>query len=110
MQANGQIPVQPWMTAPDTARVLEALARGEVKARFVGGSVRNALLGVAIDDIDLAVACTPDDTLRLLISAGIRAIPTGIEHGTITAVSGGKHFEITSLRRDAETFGRKARV
>jgi poly(A) polymerase len=91
-------------------RVLDALARGRVVARFVGGSVRNALLGVAIDDIDLAVACKPDDTLRLLIGAGIRAIPTGLEHGTVTAVADGKHFEITSLRRDAETFGRKARV
>lgn len=110
MQANGRIPVQPWMTAPQTRRVLDALARGRVVARFVGGSVRNALLGVAIDDIDLAVACKPDDTLRLLISAGIRAIPTGLEHGTVTAVADGKHFEITSLRRDAETFGRKARV
>ncbi|MEO8558983.1 MAG: CCA tRNA nucleotidyltransferase [Rhodospirillales bacterium] len=110
MQPNGKIPVQPWMTAPETARVLAALAKGGIAARFVGGSVRNALLGVAIDDIDLAVACKPEDTLRLLIGAGIRAISTGIEHGTITAVSNGKHFEITSLRRDAETFGRKARV
>lgn len=110
MIPSGKIPVQPWMTAPQTTRVLDALARGNVTARFVGGSVRNALLGVAIDDIDLAVACTPDDILRLLIGAGIRAIPTGIEHGTVTAVAEGKHFEITSLRRDAETFGRKARV
>lgn len=110
MRPNGKIPVQPWMTAAPTARVLDALARGRVVARFVGGSVRNALLGVAIDDIDLAVACKPDDTLRLLIGAGIRAIPTGIEHGTVTAVADGRHFEITSLRRDAETFGRKARV
>jgi len=79
-------------------------------SRFVGGCVRNTLMGRAIDDIDIATQLKPDETLKALEAAGIRAIPTGIEHGTVTAVVGHAPFEITSLRRDVETDGRRAVV
>ena len=96
----------PWLSEPQTRVVMEALGQ----ARFVGGAVRNALLGVGVTDIDIAVPVPPRETMRLLEAAGIKAIPTGFDHGTITAVQGGKVFEITSLRRDVETDGRHAVV
>jgi poly(A) polymerase len=79
-------------------------------ARFVGGCVRNTIMGRAVDDIDIATQLTPEQTLAALEQADIRAIPTGIEHGTVTAIVDGKPFEITSLRRDVETDGRRAVV
>ena len=79
-------------------------------ARFVGGCVRNELLDVVVADIDIATQLKPEETIAALKTAGIRAIPTGIEHGTITAVCDGEPFEITSLRRDVETDGRRAVV
>ena len=79
-------------------------------ARFVGGCVRNALLGRPIDDIDIATKLLPEDTVKALNRAGIKAIPTGIEHGTITAVCNSEPFEITTLRKDVETDGRRAVV
>ena len=101
-----------WMTSPATKAVLAALeaAGGPDCARFVGGCVRNALLRVKVDDIDIATTLTPDQTLAALKAAGLKSIPTGIEHGTVTAVSGGQPFEITTLRRDVETDGRRAVV
>ena len=103
---------RPWMTAPATAAVLDALeaAGGPDCARFVGGCVRNALLGRAIDDIDIATTLTPDQVTRALAAAKLKAVPTGIEHGTVTAVSGSKPYEITTLRRDVATDGRRAVV
>ena len=98
----------PWMTAPETRAVFAAL--GSDKARFVGGSVRNALIGRPVEDIDIATPIRPDEVTRLLEAAGIKAVPTGIDHGTVTAVVDGKHFEITTLRRDVETDGRHAVV
>ena len=97
---------QPWMTAPETVRLMAALG----DARFVGGVVRNALLGKPVADIDVATPHTPDKVRTLLQAAGIKAVPTGIEHGTITAVVDGKPFEVTTLRRDVETDGRHAVV
>jgi poly(A) polymerase len=79
-------------------------------ARFVGGAVRNALIGEAVGDVDIATPLVPDEVMRRLQAARLGAVPTGIEHGTITAVSGGKPFEITTLRRDVENFGRRALV
>jgi len=87
---------------------LEAVRHGS--ARFVGGCVRNTLMGRPVDDIDIATQLTPDRVLDALGAAGIRAIPTGIEHGTVTAVCEGRPFEITTLRRDVETDGRRAVV
>ncbi len=97
-----------WMTAPETCAVMAAL--GEGNARFVGGPVRNALLEKPVSDIDIATPLKPDEVAKCLEAAGLKAVPTGIEHGTITAVANGKPFEITTLRRDIETDGRHAVV
>jgi poly(A) polymerase len=98
------------MTAPETQAVLAALEKGAAAARFVGGCVRDTVVERAVKDIDIATAAPPDRVLALLAAAGLGAIPTGIAHGTVTAISGGRHFEVTTLRRDVETFGRRARV
>jgi poly(A) polymerase len=101
-----------WMTAPETAAVLVALeaAGGPDCARFVGGCVRNTLAGRPVDDLDIATTLTPDQVTRALKAAGIRTVPTGVEHGTVTAISGGRPHEITTLRRDVATDGRRAVV
>ncbi len=109
MTPAGKLPIEPWMAAPETMAVLAALAPGGV-ARFVGGCVRDAALRRPVKDIDVATAAPPDRVMALLRAARIKAIPTGIDHGTVTAVTGDKHFEVTTLRRDVETFGRRARV
>ncbi|QUD90862.1 CCA tRNA nucleotidyltransferase [Phenylobacterium montanum] len=88
---------------------LEA-AGGAGSARFVGGCVRNALLGKPVDDIDIATTLTPPEVISAVKGAGLKAVPTGIDHGTVTVVSGGKPFEVTTLRRDVETDGRRAVV
>ncbi|HEX4181359.1 MAG TPA: CCA tRNA nucleotidyltransferase [Caulobacteraceae bacterium] len=100
------------MTASATRAVMEALtaAGGSEAARFVGGCVRDTLTGHPIGDIDIATPLTPDRVIAALRAAGLKAIPTGVDHGTVTAVSGGKPFEITTLRRDVETDGRRAVV
>lgn len=104
--------VHPWMTAPQTQAVFAALEAegGPDCARFVGGCVRNTLLGRPVDDIDVATRLTPDAVVRALEAAGLRAVPTGVEHGTVTAISGGRPYEITTLRRDVATDGRRAVV
>ena len=101
-----------WMTAPGTAAVFDALeaAGGADCARVVGGAIRNALIGQPISDIDIATTLAPDQVIKALRDAGLKAVPTGVAHGTVTAVSGGKPFEITTLRRDVETDGRRAVV
>jgi poly(A) polymerase len=101
---------QPWMSAADTRRVMEALTAGGAAVRFVGGCVRDALLGRPVKDIDIATDAPPERVIELLEAAEIKAVPTGIEHGTVTAVVGGQPFEITTLRRDIETDGRHATV
>jgi poly(A) polymerase len=95
-----------WMTAPETRRLLAALGEG----RFVGGAVRNALLGIPVTDIDIAVPMPPEETVKRLEKAEIKFVATGWEHGTVTAILGGQPFEVTSLRRDVETDGRHAIV
>jgi poly(A) polymerase len=101
-----------WMTAPATTAVLDALeaAGGADCARFVGGCVRNALIGAPIADIDVATTLTPEAVIKALRAAGVRAIPTGVEHGTVTAVHKHQPVEVTTLRRDVETDGRRAVV
>ncbi len=103
---------QPWMTAAPVRAVLDALeARGgRGCARFVGGCVRNALIDRHIDDIDIATVLTPDEVAAALEAKGLKAAPTGVEHGTITGVADGQPFEITTLRRDVSTDGRRAVV
>ncbi|MBA3810148.1 MAG: CCA tRNA nucleotidyltransferase [Caulobacteraceae bacterium] len=106
------LPAQPWMTLPATAAVMDALARagGEDCARFVGGCVRNALMARPVKDIDIATRLTPGEVTAALRAANLKAVPTGAAHGTITAVADGRPFEITTLRRDVETDGRRAVV
>jgi len=103
---------QAWMVEPATLEVLDALAGGGAQARFVGGSVRDALLGRPIGDIDIATPAPPRRVIELLEKRRIKVVPTGIAHGTVTAIAGTppRHFEITTLRRDVETYGRRARV
>ena len=102
----------PWMTAPATRAVVEALTAEGADVRFVGGCVRDALLGRESDDIDVGTPDPPERVLALLKDAGIetRTVPRGIEHGTVTALAGGNRYEITTLRRDERTDGRHAEV
>lgn len=99
-----------WMRAKETGAVMEALTAQGGEARFVGGAVRNALMHRAVEDIDIATPLVPEEVMRRLSSAQIRAVPTGIDHGTITAIADGKAFEITTLRQDVATDGRHATV
>lgn len=110
VQPVGKIHPQPWMTSPQTRIVLEALGAGGAEIRFIGGCVRDALLKRPIRDIDIALPAAPDAAVDLLRAAALRVIPTGIDHGTVTAIVDGTPFEITSLRIDVETYGRRARV
>jgi poly(A) polymerase len=96
-----------WMTDRASRAVMTAL-KGD--ARYVGGCVRDTLLKRPIGDIDIATPLFPEEIMRRLAAAKIKAVPTGIDHGTITAVTDKRPFEITTLRRDVETFGRQARV
>ena len=102
----------PWMTAPATRAVIDALTADGADVRFVGGCVRDALLGRESDDIDIGTPDPPEHVLALLEGAGIetRTVPRGIEHGTVTALAGGERYEITTLRRDERTDGRHAEV
>jgi poly(A) polymerase len=100
----------PWLSSGPTSRVLELLNSGGEEARVVGGAVRNALLDVPIVDVDVATTALPEEVVRRAKEAGIKSVPTGIEHGTVTLVVDGRPFEITTLREDTETFGRKAKV
>ena len=77
---------------------------------MVGGAVRNTLLGVPLGDIDIATTALPQEVIRRVEAAGFKAVPTGIEHGTVTVVAAGRPFEVTTLREDVETFGRHAKV
>lgn len=101
---------QPWMTAPETVAVLDALEGAGAEVRFIGGCVRDALLDRPVNDVDLATDALPEAVVAALEAAGIKAVPTGLQHGTITAVSSHRPFEITTLRHDVETDGRHATV
>jgi len=99
-----------WRKKRGMKRLLAALGGSEGLTRYVGGSIRDDLLGLPVNDIDLATRISPDEVIRRLEKAKIKAVPTGIDHGTITAVSDGHPFEITTLRRDVSTDGRRATV
>lgn len=99
-----------WLGEKHLQRLLAALANGGEEARVAGGAVRNALIGQPVADVDIATTTVPDETIRRAEAAGFKAVPTGIEHGTITIVAGGKPFEVTTLRADIETDGRRAKV
>src|ERR1700675_186646 len=100
----------PWLKSGPAARVLQLLNRNGEEARVVGGAVRNALLKIPIGDVDIATTALPSEVVRRARAAGIKTVPTGIEHGTVTLVVEGQPFEVTTLREDTETFGRKAKV
>ncbi|MEA2865383.1 MAG: poly(A) polymerase [Bradyrhizobium sp.] len=100
----------PWLKSGPTARVLGLLNGGGEEARVVGGAVRNALLKIPIGDIDIATTALPAEVIRRAKAAGVKSVPTGIEHGTVTLVVDAHPFEVTTLREDIETFGRKAKV
>ena len=101
---------EPWLTALKTRAVMDALTRDGGAARFVGGCVRNAILGVPVEDVDIATPLTPDEVTRRIEAAGLRAVATGLEHGTVTAISESTPYEITTLRRDVSTDGRRATI
>ncbi len=111
----GKLSPQPWLDAPETKAVIAALTADGAEVRFVGGCVRDAMSSrpaeiIPSGDVDIATPDPPEKVIRLLEAAAIKAIPTGIEHGTITAVVGLARFEITTLRIDVETDGRRANV
>ncbi len=112
MQPVTKIPKLDWMEWPETTAIFDALnnSQDEPCALFVGGCVRNAVLELPSHDIDIATKHTPDDVIKLLKAKKIKSIPTGIDHGTVTAVIGERSFEITTLRKDVETDGRHAVV
>ena len=102
---------QAWLRAPSSRKVLSALEAGGREARFVGGCVREGLLGRPVGgELDIATPERPQQVIRLLERAGLPAIPTGFAHGTVTTIANGRHFEITTLRRDVACDGRHAEV
>ncbi len=100
----------PWLDSPNLQRLFAVLTARGATARVVGGAVRDALRKIEVKDIDLAINVAPAETISLLEAADITAIPTGIEYGTITAVIEKTPYQITTLRKDVKTFGRKADV
>lgn len=105
-----KLATQPWLTDPSTQQVCAALTAQGAQALFVGGCVRNALMGVPVSDIDIATDARPEEVLELAKLAGIKAIPTGIEHGTVTLIQNRIPHEVTTFRRDVATDGRRAVV
>lgn len=104
------LPAAPWTRREDLAALIGALDPHGSEARYVGGAVRDTLLALDVSDIDIATRFRPDEVMARLERAGLRAVPTGIEHGTVTAVLSQGRVEITTLRRDVATDGRRATV
>lgn len=99
-----------WFAQPATRAVFSALSVDGHEARAVGGAVRNTLMGLPVGEVDFATTATPDEVTALARRAGLRSVPTGLHHGTVTVVVGHHPFEVTTLRHDVETFGRHASV
>lgn len=110
MKAGRTLHDAPWLTSGPAARVLALLNGGGEEARVVGGAVRNSLLDMPPGDLDIATTALPEEVVRRAKAARIKCVPTGLEHGTVTLVVEGTPFEVTTLREDVETFGRKAKV
>ena len=114
LEIKHKISVKDWMNTPFVQKVFTALqgsiSSDEPQALLVGGCVRNVLLGKPVEDVDIATPLEPDAVTQILEKEDIKVIPTGIKHGTVTVVSKGVHFEITTLRRDEKTDGRHADV
>ncbi len=102
--------LQGLLAEPGAAAILKAFAEAGEETRIIGGAVRNALLGVDFADLDLATTALPQRTITIAEERGWKAVPTGIEHGTITIVIAGKPYEVTTLREDVATDGRHAEV
>jgi tRNA nucleotidyltransferase/poly(A) polymerase len=100
----------PWFEAPQTRAVFAALNTAGYETRAVGGAIRNTLMGLPVHEVDFATTATPDEVMVLASAAGLKAVPTGIDHGTVTVIVGHHPFEVTTLRQDVETFGRHASV
>jgi tRNA nucleotidyltransferase/poly(A) polymerase len=99
-----------WLSSKQLQRLLAVLSADGQEARVVGGAVRNTLLGQPVTDVDIATTTLPEETVRRAEAAGFKPVPTGIEHGTVTVVAAGKPYEVTTLRDDIETDGRRAKV
>jgi poly(A) polymerase len=99
-----------WLANGEAGQLLKLLDSDGEEARIVGGAVRNALLRLPVNEIDIATTALPNEVVRRVEAAGWKSVPTGIEHGTVTVIIAGKPFEVTTLRRDVETYGRKAKV
>ena len=99
-----------WLRRPATRKVFAALAAKGFAARAVGGAVRDALLGRSVGDVDIATAARPEQVMAAAQAAGLKAIPTGLAHGTVTVIAEGQPHEVTTLREDVETDGRHAKV
>jgi poly(A) polymerase len=99
-----------WLTQGALPRLLDVLDRDGEEARVVGGAVRNTLLGMPVDEVDVATTAVPEEVVRRVETAGFKAVPTGIDHGTVTVVIDKHPYEVTTLRQDVETFGRHATV
>jgi poly(A) polymerase len=107
---NRRLENSAWLTAGALPQVLAVLDHAGEEARVVGGAVRNAMFGQTPDEIDIATTAVPDTVIERARAAGFKAVPTGIDHGTVTVIVDGTPFEVTTLRADVETYGRKARV
>lgn len=99
-----------WLESVETQTVFAALSRGGCQARAVGGAVRNTLMGLPVVDVDIATTATPAEVTALAEGAGLKAVATGLGHGTVTVIVNHHPFEVTTLRQDVETFGRHATV
>ena len=99
-----------WLGWPQTRAVFGALTADGHTVRAVGGAVRNVLMGRAVDDVDLAIDAEPETVMELAAKAGLKPVPTGLDHGTVTVIAGHRPFEVTTLRADVETYGRHAKV
>ncbi|HCW62749.1 MAG TPA: polynucleotide adenylyltransferase, partial [Sphingobium sp.] len=104
------LPDAPWRHRGGLSALLSALGAAEGTARYVGGAVRDGLLGLPVNDLDIATSLPPLTVMERLQGAGIKTVPTGIEHGTVTAVLADGPVEITTLRRDVSTDGRRATI
>jgi poly(A) polymerase len=117
-RSSGQAPASPphrltgthWLDRPETQAVFAALAARGHASRAVGGAVRNALVGRPVADVDIATDARPEEVMRAAEAAGLKAVPTGLAHGTVTVVAGSRPYEVTTLRKDVETHGRHATV
>lgn len=98
------------LLSDDVIFMLELIEDSGYEARIVGGAVRNMLLGTEFSDVDIATTALPSDIMEIFANSGVKVIPSGIDHGTVTIVRNGKNYEITTLREDVESFGRKAKV